>query len=646
LRFKGVFYYCSVYLNEKFLGNNEGYFIPFEFDITDIVNFEKENILVVKVSCPRERDFYNKKMITGIFSDWDCKDPEAQPGGIWNDVEIIISKDAYFTEKEIEIIEINDKFAELIFSGKIFSSVSKDVKLNYKISPLNFQDKEFEIKLEIHLHSGENFVRSNIKITNPKLWWIRGYGEQNLYKIRGYIKENEILDEFEFNFGLRKIEMKDLNIYLNNRRVFLRGTNYGPADIRIANADLKLYKRDIELIKNANMNAIRVHVHIEKEEFYDLCDKEGILIWQDFPLHGDVQKEIERSAISQIKKMVKLLKNHPSIGIWCCHNEPFILPVTDPTAIPLPEAIKMLFSFFIYNWSKDFLDKKLKKAVLEEDSSRPVIHGSGLFGYFLGWFGGTDLHLYFGWYIGKMEYLPFILWITRKKVARFVTEFGAQSFPNLENFSKIQSGEIYQIDFQKLKKRNMLQLTLMEKKSAKIKDYESISSYINATQEYQSKLNKYYIETLRKLKYAPCGGIMQFMFADCSPGITWSIVDYWRSPKPSYEVVKNCFSPLYIMIDYPKEKYKSGSEFRTNLYIINDTNLEFHKAVASWEFITSKGYVLKKDKLEVRIKEDSIEKIANIQMKFPEINDKIKLRLRLEVGEKTSVENIYEFYVK
>lgn len=642
LRFKGVFYYCKVWLNGDYLGSHEGYFSPFSYEVTDKIRYNQENILVCEVGCPWEKDLGNKKIISGVFSHWDCKDPQAQPGGIWQDVELITTGPAYFEDGEVTVKSLSKEEAKALLKTEIISSIEQEAEINYSLSPCNFEGKTIEIKERKELKKGLNTLFKEVDIDNPQLWWTHDQGRPNLYNLKVEIPNS---DSLTFNFGLRKVEFKDWHFYLNGRRIFIRGTNYAPADIRLSEAKKELYEKDFQMIKDANMNMVRVHAHVDKEELYEVCDHEGILLWQDFPLQWGYAKSIESEAKKQIREMINLLKNHPSIALWCCHNEPFFVPATDPEAVPVWEGAKILFSVFAYNWNKDVLDKRLEKEAKKTDRSRPVIKASGLWGIF--WRGMTDSHLYFGWYQGKMHHLRLALRLSGYRLSRFITEYGAQSFPELKNFQEIDPSPLKEIDWKRLKKRYLLQKVLMEKKSAKAKEYANLSDYIQATQEYQARLNKYHIETFRRLKYSPCGGTLQFMFADCSPGISWSIVDYWRTPKLSYQTVKNSFNPLYIMADWPKDKYRPGERYKTNIYLINDKQEEFTQAKVYLKVLNPEGKVVLEKELALNIKKDSLKRIDELSWAFPKDAKGIfTLQLKLDVPGQKLVENSYPLKVE
>lgn len=114
--------------------------------------------------------------------------------------------------------------------------------------------------------------------------------------------KRNILDESSLQFGIREIKIDtQWNWYLNGQRFFPRGTNIIPTQW-LSEYDKKMIAKDIKMLKEANVNAVRVHAHINRQEFYDACDKAGILVWQDFPLIWSYEEsdEFVQNAVSQI----------------------------------------------------------------------------------------------------------------------------------------------------------------------------------------------------------------------------------------------------------------------------------------------------------------------------------------------------------
>jgi beta-mannosidase len=288
--------------------------------------------------------------------------------------------------------------------------------------------------------------------------------------------------------------------------------------------------KDIKMLKEANVNAVRVHAHVNRQEFYDACDEAGILVWQDFPLQWSYEEsdEFAQNAVSQIEDMIGQFYNHPSICVWCCQNEPSV--------------------------NRHTLDPLLYMTAKAKDSTRYIDIASD-FAY----------HPYPGWYTShyfEFHSLP---------AAPFINEFGAQALPNVETMREMmKEDELWPPkwlvwayhDFQYDPTFNV----------AKIDMGSSLEEFIKNSQDYQSKLLKYAIENYRKNKYSKVTGIFQFMFVDNWNAITWSVVDYFRRPKKGYSVLKTVYQPVLIGMDFDREKVSlNKTDGFFNIWIVNDT---------------------------------------------------------------------------
>jgi beta-mannosidase len=319
---------------------------------------------------------------------------------------------------------------------------------------------------------------------------------------------------------------------------------------------------DIRLLKGANVNAVRVHAHVNREEFYSACDENGIMVWQDFALQWWYSRsdDFAGKAVSQIRDMVRTFYNHPSIVVWCCHNEPDLHQLKG-------------------------LDRLLLAAASEEDATRYVDLGST-----------TEFHTYPGWY--EEDYKKF----TNLLAQPFCNEFGAQALPNVETIKKIMSMEDLWPpnwekwafhDFQYMQTFNM----------AKIKLGNSLEEFVSNSQNYQYKLLKYAIETYRRAKYNPMTGIFQFMFVDCWPAITWSIVDYYRQPKKGYYAVKIGYQPVLVSIEVNETVRERD---KGTIWIVNDLYEEYSDVTLIYWLEDERGKKLNQKQATMNIEPDSV----------------------------------------
>ena len=303
---------------------------------------------------------------------------------------------------------------------------------------------------------------------------------------------------------------------------------------------------DLALMKQANINAIRVHAHITHPSFYDLCDRAGMLIWQDFPLQWGYRddREFVQQAIAQGKEMITLLYNHPAIMAWSLHNEP-----------PW-DAEWMKYFYQDYNPEQNKqLDAQLFASLKDEDPTR-YLHPVSM----------VNEHPWWGWYshtwrkYGEPTQEPLI------------TEFGSQALPKLSSLRRIfNENELYpdtEAEWAKWSFHNFQKKETFE--IAKVPMGKNIQEFIDNTQQYQVKLTKFAAESYRRQRYQPVSAIFQFMFVENWASVNWAIVDYWRNPKPGYEALKTTYQPVLPIINSARDTWELGTKVKLDLAIVND----------------------------------------------------------------------------
>lgn len=637
LKLNGVFYWSTAYLNGCRLGANEGYFFPRVYEITGLL--EKENELLVEVDCPDEPDKTAKRMLTGVFHHWDCLDPRTNPGGIWLPVEIHSTGPIRIEAARFATLYFTADAARL--EGRVTLESGERRKLRVKISlfPRNFDGEPVYFEQEIMKTEGSATYLHNLEVEPYQLWWTWDRGFPHLYTLRVEAIDAEtgqVSDVWEEPFGIRTVQFRNYICYLNGRRLYLRGNNYPPGDTRLARMNRERIERDLELARQANLNLLRVHAHVDHPELYRLADEKGILLWQDFPLQWYYAKEIEPQALRQVEKMIELLGNHPSIALWCLHNEP-IRQFDQHRRVGPAAILRWLFSILIWNWNREVLDQKLETRARSLDLSRFVHRSSGERGLFRSDPG--DGHWYFGWYFGPLRWFDYLV---RKKPQRLqmVTEFGSQSFPNYAHSLKFMEDQFPHLDWRHLARRHHLQPALL-KYWVKPQNSTSLAEYIQATQDYQSELNRYYIDRLRWLKYRPNGGCVAFLLLDSNPAIQWSVIDYWREPKSSYFALQKAMSPVYAFTLLDRQRFSPGKIIPLAVFAVNDTDREVEARV-ELTVINPVGHRAVEQSAGVKLPADC----EAMEIMKPDLllqwEGEYRLQLRLTAGEQT-LENNYRF---
>jgi beta-mannosidase len=588
LRFDGVDYFADVWLNGRSLGHHTGYFQPFTFDVTESLNYGGNNVLVVRVDSPYEEYGtvwpYYKTLIKGVFAHhdtrpgggWSRTGQEYNTGGLWNDVTLVVSDYA-----AIDGLQLRAEWPQSIAEGAAavltatavlnnYADATADVTVALTLAPRNFAgDETHTLSQTLTLAPGRTTVELSGTIPAPRLWWPWDRGEPNLYTARLAIYEaGQAIAERETAFGFREIRVDtDWTWWINGQRFFPRGSNYISTQW-LAETDKEWFLRDVQLMREANLNFIRVYAHVEPVEFYEAADELGVLVWQDFPLqwgYTDAPEFVDE-ALRQEQDMIALLYNHPSIVVWCGHNEsPWD---TRWLADRMPDYDPR---------QNKRLDELLYDQARELDPSRYIHLNSGT----------SDAHTYLGWSSGTW-------WDFRELPgAPFITQYGAQALPNLRTMQQMftpleleyESGEVAQRwefhDFQSNETFNV----------AGIPRGQGSGAFIADSQAYQANLIQFATETYRRAKYDPIQGIFQFMFVDNWPSITSSVVDYYRQPKEGYDALQTAMQPILPSIAAARPArlerrywaYETSGQFYASVWIVNDTLEEYRNAQLRWQ---------------------------------------------------------------
>lgn len=636
LKFKGIDYFADTWINGFYLGSHEGFFNTFEYDVTQWIK-EDENIVAVKVDSPNDinvidiEEHEKKTLIKGALQDWDVNNLSINPGGIYNDVMLEVSNLIYLKHIKIDSLlnENTDKATVCIQLTVINSFLEyKNCGMTIKIKPKNFEGEVIFTASDTVLKPGEGEKEINITIKNPMLWWTWDLGKPNLYIAEIELKEDgSIYDSISTSFGIRTIEKKEKSweTYLNGKRLFFRGTNY-LSDQFLSNMNLEKYKRDIQLVKEANMNTIRTFCIVEKKEFYHCCDEEGIIIYQDFPMQWRMSNssDVVRRAILLLRDMINQLYNHPSIVIWCMGSEPGIKNFEKLSMALVNEAAK--------------LDKH---RIIQQANAYPAQWDYKKWKEKYGW--SIDNHLYYGWY--KTDFWPSLeaLKDVEQEEIELIGEYGAQALPEKASLEKIMPLE--DLWPPNLKKYNY-HCFQDEQQFTWIEMPGSLEVLIDESQKYQAHLLKYHTEFYRMHKFKPCNGALQFVFNDCWPAITWSIIDYFRKKKLGYETLKQAFNPIHIIMEWPDDRFIE-SDFLKGLYIVNDLPRRFDSLVVKYS-VSIDHKEIKKEKIKCFIKDNALKKIGSMELKFSQKDEgkEVSIDFELLCENKLLSNNNYRFVLK
>jgi len=578
LVFEGLDTYAQVYLNGQSVLNADNMFMGYR--IKDINNYLKKgnNILEVIFRSPLAIEdslakvFYKQTGLkklpeTGrIFTrkaayhyGWDWS-PRFVTCGIWRDVYM----ESYEGNKINDIYvkqSIREDYTKAILDFDV--ELSTPDKEGYEIEVIDKDDNtvsKFSVKENI-----------SILIDNPRLWWSNGAGEPYRYRYEVLLKKGDkVFDKKSVSVGIRRIELvqeqdssgRSFYFRLNGVPVFMKGANFIPADNFLPRVTKDKYRELIKTAKETNMNMLRIWGGgiYEDDEFYEQCDENGILVWQDFmfacamyPWDKDFLLKISEEAEYNTKR----LRNHPSVAIWCGNNEIDEGWKNWRWQNSYSEEQKKI----IWNGYQKVFQDLLPEIISKNTDGVPYVSTSPQ----TGWghkesMTQGDSHYWGVWW--GMERFDTL----KKKVPRFMSEYGFQGFPDtstINRFTEAKDRYLFS-DVLKVHQKHPTgyeNLTkYMEMYKLKTTDY---NTYIKNTQNLQVKCLKTAIESQRRsMPY--CMGTLLWQFNDCNPVISWSVLDYYGKPKPSLSIVKALYADILIS---PVEE--NGM---IKIYIINDKN--------------------------------------------------------------------------
>ena len=364
LKFRGINYSAEIFLNGNriSLDTHRGMFLRQKYRITDFLNKNGPNTLAVIVHPPdpvgqanggQGGDGTIARSVTQQYTpgwDWVCPVRDRNTG-IWDQVSLEITGP----------VDLRHPFIKTKVPGKRLPGDEQEPAfINLSAEMVNtaneFQQGNLiaEIggktwNLPVSLDAGEEVTVSfpEIEFENPKLWWPNGLGEPHLYALELRFEQDEIVTDSEkFQFGIRETgtffdEKTGGRVFLvNGQNIFIKGGNWISSDLLLRHTPER-YDAEVRMHAQMNMNMIRIWGGsiTERPEFYQACDKYGLLVWQDLWVTGDCngrwfdprkkESQARRQAypddhslfLNSVIDQVKMLRNHPSLYLWCGGNE-------------------------------------------------------------------------------------------------------------------------------------------------------------------------------------------------------------------------------------------------------------------------------------------------------------------------------------
>ena len=580
LYFKGLDTYADVYLNGEKILEADNMFREWKLPVKDKLK-AKDNKLRIYFHSPIKRDMpkwdalpfqyeaindqsenggvFNRKVSVfarkaGYHYGWDWG-PRLVTSCIWRPVLLEACDDLRIENVFIRQKEVSYKQADI--SNIVEILADKDIE-KAEVTVRDNKTGKIYGATTTCLTKGLNKIAVNFFIKNPNLWWSNGLGKANLYEFRTEVKTNEQnKDCLITSTGIRSLKVirkedkegRSFYFQLNGIPVFSKGANYIPCDNFLPRVTKELYEKTILDAVNANMNTLRVWGGgtYEDDYFYELCDKYGILVWQDFmfacsvyPSEGELLGNIRQEAIDNVRR----LRNHPSLALWCGNNE-------------------CLEAWFGWNWKENYVKQnpeyariiwqqyedlfhKMLPEVVTDNSPETFYWPSSPFSRYDGVSENNkgDTHYWAVWHAKKpiSEY--------NKVRSRFFSEYGFQSFPEFESVKMYAPHpEDWEITSEVMMSHqrggefaNKLIEDYLLNEYRKPKDFESFL-YMNLV--LQGDAIKTAIEAHRRdMPY--CMGTLFWQHNDCWPVASWSSRDYYGRWKAQHYFAKAAFRDVLV----------------------------------------------------------------------------------------------------
>ena len=552
ITFYGLDTICDIYVNGKWLDYVNNMHIAYTYDIKEMIS-EGDNEIRLEFHSPikyfKEKNnknfrYTNKDTIPGAIhlrkalymSGWDWG-PQLPDIGIFRPVEI----------RAFDIDRIDDVYVKQFHEN---GNVELEIFVETKHIDKKYWDKE---NLRVYAEfDGQKVLVENgkvkIKVNEPKLWWVRGYGEQYLYDLNILLMAGEeIIDSSTKRIGLRTLTVStaqdkwgnEFCFVLNGVKIFAMGANYVPQDNLLCRISKERTQKLLQTALDANFNCLRVWggQYYPEDDFFDLCDEYGILIWQDFMVacaNICLTEDFENNFVNEAIYNLKRIRNHTCLGILCGNNEmeDAILHWDDAKG----NELEKLEYLKLYEQILPRICEKYASEIFYWPSS-PSCGG--------GFDDPTDplrgdIHYWTVWH-GNVPFTDY-----RNHLFRFCSEYGFESFPSMKTIRS----------FAEEKDMNAFSRVMENHQkcvggNGKIVKYiadtylypTSFEKLVYTSQMLQAEAIKYGVEHFRRTR-GICMGSIYWQFNDCWPVASWSSVDYYGRYKALHYAAKKFYAPV------------------------------------------------------------------------------------------------------
>jgi beta-mannosidase len=504
---------------------------------------------------------------------WDWG-PRFVTSGIWRPARLEAWDSVRISDFAIRQRDVSKDVAHADAEFEVEAAVASPARVTVTYGPVGapIAGVAPSISRTVNLHSGVNIIDLPVEIRQPRLWYPAGYGDQPLYEFTALVSSGPAAlaaESRKIKVGIRSIELRrDLDkwgrsfeLVVNGIPVFAKGADVIPFDSfpnRVTTAD---YRNILQSARDANMNTIRHWGggYYETDEFYQICDELGIMVWQDFMFGNDWQpgtyafkQDIEAEAEDQVRR----LRSHPSIVIWCGNNETEAAFSWGPRPALPAEVRRLIWQDYLTEFSGI-----LPRVVARLNAETPYWPSSPSADYepITTTFHSGDDHIWDVWH-GRVPFTTY-----EAHHSRFVTEYGFQSFPEMRTVESFTQPEdrtgIFtpvMLAHQKNNEGNSIIHDYMTRDYPEPKDF---ASFLYVSQVLQAEGIKIGAEHFRRSMPETMGSIF-WQLNDCWPVASWSSIDYYGRWKALQYYARRFYAPILV-----SPHFEDGS---VKVYIVSD----------------------------------------------------------------------------
>ncbi len=600
LCFDGAGYYTRIWINGELVGAHAGLFGGPVVEVGKYLHPGQSNDMVVEVKAGSygqskwDPDNLGDGKVavpwglaggsTYVTGASDINYREIEPLGIWQSVRLEMTPKVHLERPFLVTQKASDASAALQLKVELLDhaiALGTDLTKEYGTlrdgSKAELGEKGLSLEMEmtptagagavlkkswpVESWKGRNWIKEEVEVPNPRLWWPNGMGEPNLYRVSLILlKDQKPIDRIEFDYGIRTIERvatpgpqtqdrwENWQFVINGRKIFMKGMNWAwPLDVLLHLPAAK-YQWLLDEAKAAHIQMLRVWGggNTETDDFYRICDQLGILVWEDFPIGNTEAPDLPQNIWeAQVLQNIFRLRNHTSLAVWCGGNE-----------------------FNPYTPGNTAMEGIIERDVRDFDPSRMFIRTTPDPG---------DVHIYYDqdptWYLHRYQTVPYI------------SETGVYNMPDAESITQVVNpaelkggfNHIFDKDYMETHPEfihHMLEYQGGEPRTLLNRAYQfddmakvDLKGFTQASQMAAAEFTQVMAD-LTQANYPVTAGLMPWSFTVPWPIQFFMFVDGLDQPTSSYYAIKRVYEPTHVVVKLTEMVWGKGENVPIDVAMI------------------------------------------------------------------------------